>query len=208
MLVIVKVILTLFISFTFAEEKYQPDDEPPDTGYRSAVKYFTKKKPVKVNENSYEVDLSDAEDDMLLSLDTEFFLNNRPSDESLVNDGEWGLNLGLFWDETYFSHGVQVDYLTYGEDEKKISLLGGLIYPRIQTRFPLYIKGHLGLGYFTGDSFGRETLSIDYNLYTGVRFFSGSMLFNIEVGSKNYTKLLRSAYLNSFVLSSGMSIVF
>lgn len=192
------------------EDRYRESDGPPKTGWAEATKFFTKDH--KSVSASVEDDDIDTGGNRLVFLNNAIFVNNNSRD-NLGNQGRWGMTLGLEWDKEIFAQGFYIDYAYYQSknsltDDKKFAVLGGLTFPRLETQFPLYLRGNLGLGYFTGD-FSRSTLTVDYNLYTGFRIFTHSgMLFSLELGSKNYTRLLQQSYLNSFVLNSGLAFVF
>lgn len=194
----------MFFQTAFAEEPYTAETAPPATGWGSAVKYFQKDPDSSVSTSASNWDYASKK--RMFFLDNVFFVSNRET-QPLDTPGQWGLNLGFEWDESIFGEGVYVNYMDY-EEESKFSFLYGFIYPRIQTRFPLYIKANAGLGYFTG-AFNDETLAVDYNLLTGLRFFTKhNVLLNLEFGSKNYTRIFRRSQLNSLVVSSGLAFVF
>lgn len=200
-----KMLLLLVIPLQVsAQEAYKEDDAPPATGWGSALKYF-KKNGDNSSVTSAE-DLGRSPKNRIISLDNTVFVDNNAVRE-LDTPGQWGLNLSLEWDDVILGEGFYIKYADYKE-ETKFSLLYGFFYPRIESRFPLYIKGQLGAGYFTG-AFADTTLAVDYNLFSGVRFFTKrNILFNIEFGSQNYTRIFRRSQLNSFVLSSGLAFAF
>lgn len=188
------------------EEKYSPDQPPPDTGWKSALKFFSKDSS---NSNSTRApsDDSDASYDQYLSLDNTFFLNNERSSD-LEPPGQWGLNLGYVWDHnSWISQGIYVQYSDL-QGDRRYSLLTGFILPGIESEFPIYLKANAGLGYFVGD-FDSDTLTVDYSAAVGLRLFSQSrFLFHLEFGSQNYHRLLKKSYTNSWVLSSGLAFIF
>ncbi len=195
--------------FSQGADRYQEEDGPPETGWQSALKFFQAEGSSKVRRPSTDEDDdgSDASFDQVIFLDNTIFFNNRTGSE-LDSKGVWGLRLGYEWDKSWW-HGYGL-YLQHDEYDlnRKFALLGGLIFPGIQSRVPIYLKANAGMGYFTGE-FGSETLTVDYNLYSGVRIFTRSgMLFNLEFGSKNYSRLLTRSYVNSFVISSGLAFAF
>lgn len=191
-------------------ERYNEADGPPSTGWEQATKFFTRdRKSVSARVGDSDIDTGG---NRLIFIDNVTFVNNSSNDKH-GNEGQWGLSAGLEWDREYVAQGFYIDYSRFDskkneKDDQKFTVLTGLIFPRLETQFPLYLRGALGLGYFTGD-FANDTLTVDYNLYTGFRVFTHSgMLFNIEMGSKNYTRIFQSSYLNSFVLNSGLAFVF
>jgi hypothetical protein len=193
--------------FSTGAEKYQENDEPPETGWKSALKFFQKEGTTKTRRpDSEEDDGSSASYSRVIFLDNTVFFNNREGSK-LDTPGVWGLRLGFEWDRSWYGHGVYIQHDEF-DLQRKFAVLGGFFFPSIESRLPVYLKGQAGVGYFTGD-FGNETLTVDYNLYSGVRVFTRSgLLFNIEVGSKNYSRLFTQSYMNSFVISSGLAFAF
>ncbi len=208
MLVIKFFIFVLMGALGGATERYTQDEPPPETGWKSAVKYFGKTGSVKSKAQQNEVSLeeSDASYGRVLFLDNLVYVDNRQG-SSLDQPGQWAMKLGFEWDKDWFSKGFYIQHSDYDE-ERKFSLLGGLIFPSLASKFPVYLKANVGLGYFVGD-FDNQTLAVEYNAQTGLRFFArNGMLFNIEVGTVNYTRLLTHSYLNSVTLSSGLAYRF
>jgi hypothetical protein len=188
------------------EEKYSPDNPPPDTGWKSALKFFNNGSNNSTRAPASDTN-SDASYDQFLSLDNTIVLNSELS-SSLETEGRWGLNLGYAWDHSrWLSQGIYLQYFDH-QIEKKYSLMTGVILPGIEMQFPLYLKANVGLGYFRGD-FDDETLTVDYSGAVGLRLFSQNrFLFHVEFGSQNYHRLLRKSYTNSWVLSSGLAFIF
>jgi hypothetical protein len=207
-LLVMKLLLCLFFCLPVRaaddDSIYDPQEGPPATGWGSALKYFKKG-----GENSTSTSVnpsSGAGKNRMFSLNNAVFVNNK-ANQALDTPGQWGLNLGVEWDDVVIGQGFYINYDDY-KQASKFSMAYGLFYPRIETHFPLYIKANLGLGYFKGD-FNSDTLAFDYNFFSGVQFFTRhNVLFNIEVGSKNYTRIFTRSQLNSFVLSSGLAVVF
>jgi len=205
-LLLIKFLLLVSLSgFSMGAEKYQEQDEKPETGWKSALKFFQKDGQSKTREPQSD-EVSDASNDRLIFLDNTVFFNSREGSD-LDTRGIWGLRLGFEWDHSWFGHGIYLQHDDY-DQHQKFALLGGFYFPSIESRIPVYLKANAGLGYFTGD-FSSETLTIDYNVYTGVRIFTRrGWLFDLELGSKNYSRMLTRSYANSFVVNSGLAFVF
>lgn len=206
-MLVIKILFCLFFCLPAlaAEDDsvYSPQEGPPATGWGSALKYFKKGED---NSVSTSAKSSNSGKNHMFSLSNTVFVDNNAVHEK-DTPGQWGLNLGIEWDDSVLGEGFYVNYDDY-KKESKYSMAYGLFFPRLESRFPLYVKANLGLGYFTGD-FNNDTLAVDYNLFSGIHFFTRhNVLFNIEVGSKNYTRLFTRSQLNSFVLSSGLAVVF
>lgn len=204
---IIRLIILVSLSWGLVdEEKYSPGEPPPETGWKSALKFFSKDSNTNSTSTTSPSD-SDATYDQYLSLDNTLYFNSERSSQK-ESDGRWGLNLGYVWDHaSWLSQGIYAQYSNLGV-EKRYSLMTGLILPGIETQFPLYLRADVGLGYFAGD-FTNNTLSVDYAAALGLRFFpSHRLLFHLEFGSQNYHRLLVKSYSNSWVLTSGLAFIF
>lgn len=200
------IFITLFSLANLNEEKYSPDTPPPETGWKSALKFFSEDTNRTTASRTSKAD-SDATYDQYLSLDNTLFLNSETSTNEEPR-GQWALNIGYAWDRA--SWVSQALYLQYSDFDlaRRYSLLTGFIFPGIEMEFPLYLKANAGLGYFIGD-FNNSTLTIDYSAAVGLRLFStNQFLFQLEFGSQNYQRLLQKNYANSWVLSSGLAFIF
>lgn len=188
------------------EEKYTEEHKPPTSGWQSAIKYFQKGSGNNTATLETGGEASDTSYDKAIFLDNIIFLHNRPS-TAQDTDGRWGLNLGYEWDGDWMAKGVYLQYHDY-EKEQKYSLLGGIVFPRMQSNWPVYLRLQAGLGYFTG-AFDKATLSVDYNAYAGLRVYSKkNFRLNVEVGSKNYTRIFTGSDLNSVAMSTGFAVAF
>ncbi|MCC6137968.1 MAG: acyloxyacyl hydrolase [Bdellovibrionaceae bacterium] len=195
---------TVFNSSAYAEIRYTEDSSPPALGWESALKFFSRS-PASSNSTS-SGSIGDYGDSAFF-LDQTMFVNN-----TYVSEGQpapkWGLNAGYEWDQSWYGTGIYVNYVNYSLAEK-FSVTSGFYYPRLESGFPLYVRANIGLGYYT-DDIENKGATFDYNAGLGLRFFStsGSWLFNLEVGSRNYTRLLKSQSAESIIVGSGLAITF
>lgn len=184
-----------------AEVRYTEDSRPPALGWESALKFFSRD-PASSSSSSASGDYGDS----AFFLDQTMFVNT-----TYVSEGQpspkWGLNAGYEWDHSWYGTGVYVNYVNYRLAEK-FSVTSGFYYPRLESGFPLYVRANIGFGYYTND-IDNKGATFDYNAGLGLRFFSsGDWLFNLEVGSRNYTRLLKSQSAESIIVSSGLAITF
>lgn len=206
-LLLLKIFFILTLSGAIVdEEKYGPESPPPETGWKSALKFFSKDSN-KTSTTRPSDSGSDATYDQYLSLDNTLVLNSEASSDSEPR-GRFGVHLGYVWDHSsWISQGIYAQYADMQPD-RRYSLLTGLIFPGIETSFPLFLKASAGLGYFVGD-FANDTLTVDYAASVGLRVFSENrFIFQMEFGSQNYHRLLEKRYANSWVLSSGLAFIF
>lgn len=92
---------------------------------------------------------------------------------------------------------LRVDYSTYDlskGDARKLSFLLMFALPDAMSYFPLYFGVGLGPGVFLAQVPDKSSLSLDYQLVVGLRFFNvfGSTGFFIESGIKDHFHLLSS----------------
>jgi hypothetical protein len=85
-----------------------------------------------------------------------------------------------------------------------------LIFPDVATTFPLYFGLGFGPGVFFQQIDNLSTLSFNYELVAGARFFNiiGSTGFFVETGLKNEIHILSQGQFNGFFLSVGALFVF
>lgn len=109
---------------------------------------------------------------------------------------------------------IRLDFQEFdvGGDEKplKFSILPLLTFPEANSRFPLYFGFGVGPGIFFKQTSGESSLSLDYQLVAGARFFdiADNTGFFIESGLKNHLHLLTSGQLNGTFLSAGALFTF
>lgn len=193
--------ISLISSQSFAENRYNESSPPPSVGWESALKFFTPN-----GTNSSSAPSSTGSGDSAFQLGQNYFINNQYVSQG-VPDPRWGLNLGYEWDQSWYGSGIYLNYVDF-EQAQKYSVTGGFYFPSLQSGFPLYFKAHIGLGHYSND-FDSRGMTFDYNASLGFRFYTThNWLFNIEVGSRNHSVVLKSESAESIVLGSGMAITF
>ena len=92
----------------------------------------------------------------------------------------------------------------------KFSILPLIVFPEAGSKFPLYFGAGAGLGVFFKQVDQESSLSLDYQIFMGARFFNvyGSSGFFIETGLKNHLLLLSDGQLNGTYLSLGALFTF
>lgn len=113
--------------------------------------------------------------------------------------GQWVNSMDLLF---------RADYNAYELNEgraSKLSLLPLITFPDASSRFPLYFGGGAGLGVFFKQIPGEESLSFDYQLVAGARFFDLLEGFGVmvETGMKNHVLLLSDGQFNGVFFSIG-----
>ncbi len=203
-------ILGLFLSWDArgSEIRYTEEAPPPATGWESALKFFSRTP----SSNSVSTGYGGSAEvgDSAFFLDQSFYVSNKYLSDG-VPSPRFGFNAGYEWDGDTFGNGIYLNYVTFEKNNlqaEKFSVSGGFYFPRIETGFPLYARANVGLGYFTNDIDNRG-MTFDYNAGVGIRFFSSSAwVFNLEIGSRNHTRLLKSESAQSIIVGSGLAFTF
>ena len=113
--------------------------------------------------------------------------------------GEWKNSMDLFFRADVVSYEV--------DDEKptKLSVMPVVTFPDASSQFPLYFGAGAGLGVFFKQAQDESSLSFDYQVLVGGRFFDVfdqvGLLF--ETGLKNHIHLLSDGQYNGVFLSAG-----
>lgn len=108
---------------------------------------------------------------------------------------------------------IRADLITFHLDEtqlKKMSLLPLIAFPEANSRFPLYFGGGIGLGVFFEQIDKESPISLDYQLFAGIRLFEliGSMGLTFEFGMKNHLHLLSDGQYSGTFASMGFLFTF
>ncbi len=118
--------------------------------------------------------------------------------------GEWYNSMDL---------GIRLDYSEFdvgGETPSKLSFMPLITFPDATSRFPLYFGAGVGLGVFFKQADSKSSLSLDYQLIAGARFFNifENTGFFIEAGLKNHLLILSSGQFNGTFLATGLVFTF
>jgi hypothetical protein len=102
------------------------------------------------------------------------------------------------------------EYNAVEQKQTKFSIMPVIIFPEAGSQFPLYFGAATGLGVFFKQVDQESTLSFDYQLFMGARFFNvaGSTGFFIETGIKNHIHLLSDGQFNGTYLALGALFTF
>lgn len=102
------------------------------------------------------------------------------------------------------------EFAAVEQKQLKFSIMPVVVFPEADSQFPLYFGVGGGLGVFFKQVDQESSLSFDYQLFMGARFFNiaGSTGFFIETGLKNHIHLLSDGQLNGTYLSLGALFTF
>ncbi len=214
--VVTFVLLLGFCGFSWAE--------PPRVGRGAAEKYFENRNPDADEGNYQSAEVSGAigpenhylaihAGKMMSSTSYEWGSVNKQMD---VGDytvgityrvGEWRNSMDL---------SLRLDFISYnlvaaGETKPlKLSILPLITFPDASSKFPLYFGFGLGPGVFFRQAEDEASISLDYQLIAGARFFDvfENAGFFIETGLKNHLQLWNSGQFNGTFLSAGAVFTF
>lgn len=121
--------------------------------------------------------------------------------------GEWRNSMDL---------NLRIDFIQFevdGNGEKKplkMSIIPLVTFPDASSKFPLYFGFGAGPGVFFRQTDNEATLSLDYQLVAGARFFDvfENAGFFLETGLKNHLQLWNSGQFNGTFLTGGAVFTF
>ncbi len=129
--------------------------------------------------------------------------------------GKWGLD--MMYRTTQFSNtidgAIRVSYNEFEVDQaraSKISFMYAITLPDAGSQFPLYFGAAAGPGVFLKQLPDESPLSLDYQLYLGLRLFNimDKTGFYVEGGLKNHLQLTSDGQLNGTFVSAGAVFAF
>ncbi|WP_415062838.1 hypothetical protein [Bdellovibrio sp.] len=206
-----KTFLSLILPLLISSMAFGQDSQPR-VGRGAAARYFQKRDPAQTYQGGAASDhyLALHFGRYMASQSYEWGKNGQEDDVGKNNFGvtyrvgEWqnSMDLNLRLDYSEFEVG--------GEKPTKLSFLPLITFPDASSRFPLYFGAGLGLGVFFKQASGKSSLSLDYQLVAGARFFDifENTGFFIEAGLKNHLLILSSGQLNGTFLSGGLVFTF
>jgi hypothetical protein len=118
--------------------------------------------------------------------------------------GEWTDTMDLL---------LRVDFNSYELIDGrpvKMSVMPLLVFPEVNSKFPLYFGLGLGPGIYFKQISQESALALDYQLIGGVRLFDvfESTGFSLEMGLKNHLHLLSDGQFNGVFAAAGVVFTF
>lgn len=190
----------------------------PTVGRKAAGKYFAKSGEGHESDGGGVLEkTSVSEHHMDISIGK--FLNSQAYEwgqhDKQENLGDWSANVTYRIGEWKNSMdlNIRIDYQEFkvlGQRVNKLSFLPLITFPDAQSQFPLYFGAGIGFGVFLNQLQQESTLSLDYQLVLGARFFNVSQNtgFFIESGLKNHLSILTSGQFNSTFFALGTVFTF
>lgn len=202
-------------------------DEAPRVGRGAAAKYFEKRSPDSQDEENSNSSSSSSSSSgtssahylalhfgkMMGSTSYEWGTAGKQTD---VGDFTAGLTYRVGEWQNSMDLNLRIDFIQYkiaGDGEQKplkMSILPLITFPDAASKFPLYFGFGVGPGVFFRQTDNEASLSLDYQLIAGARFFDvfENAGFFIETGLKNHLQLWNSGQFNGTFLSGGAVFTF
>lgn len=190
----------------------------PKVGRRAAARYFQSESSGNEHEIANQkvassVEPLSAEDHFLA-----FGFSNYVSSDAYkwgqggkeVDVGKWGLDMmyriGQF--SNVIDQGIRISYNEFEAVSKrasKLSFMYGLTLPDAGSQFPLYFGAAMGPGVFLNQLENESSLTLDYQMYLGLRLFNifEKTGFYVEGGLRNHLQLTSDGQLNGSYISAG-----
>jgi hypothetical protein len=195
----------------------QPNGQP-QVGRKAAEKYMAPRETQVAGETAAR-HAAGTSGDHYLAIHVGFFLSDIAykwgAPEKQENVGKWNFGLTYRVGEWVNSMdlAVRFDLLSYGLDEgraNKMSFMPVVTFPDANSKFPLYFGAGAGLGVFLNQVPSEGSLSLDYQLFGGLRFFEviENTGFFVEGGIKNHLHLLSDGQHNGTFAAVGTVFTF
>ncbi len=220
-------LLLPFVLFTFLSNSTQAAGAPR-VGRNAAAKYFggDSRNPSNEPEQPYRGDRRAEPSTIEPISDDSRFLTFGASTYVASDSYKWGIDtqkdVGKWGvDMTYrlgvirysFDEAMRISYNEFevtGVDNQlkrasKMSFLYTLILPDAGTKFPLYFGAGVGPGIFFKQLENESVLSMDYQLFLGLRIFNlfDNAGFYVEGGLKNHLQILSDGQVNGSYVGVG-----
>lgn len=144
-----------------------------------------------------------------LSIFTKSEAYNWGSNNKEQNIGKLGLDMTYTLSQSnYVDYALRVSYTEYvplNQKANKMSFMYAATLPDASSKFPLYFGAAAGPGIFFTQLSNESSLTLDYQLFLGLRIFNlfDNTGFYLEGGMKNHLQLTSDGQLNGTYLSAG-----
>lgn len=132
-----------------------------------------------------------------------------------TNAAKWGLDMSykLSSYNSLLDYSLRASYQEYepaGKKASKLIFMYGVTLPDANSRFPLYFGAALGGGVFLTQIPNESPVTLDYQIYLGMRLFDvfERTGFYLEGGLKNHLQLTADGQLNGTYVSTGAVFTF
>lgn len=128
---------------------------------------------------------------------------------------KWGVDLSyrMLEQEYLFDQSLRLSYNEFeviSQKTTKLSFMYMITFPEATSKFPLYFGGSAGFGVFMQQLKDESALTLDYQLFLGLRIFNvfDSVGLYVEGGLRNHLQLTSDGQLNGTFLSLGTVFTF
>lgn len=217
--------VTFALGFNLAASAQMvPVDGTETTGKAKAQQYFQQRKS-----SAGKSDRAPASDSggssssgaspHFLSLHIGFYLDDQaykwgqPASQNDVAQ----LNLGVTYKLGEWTNAadfmIRSEYSAYslaGGTARKLDFLAMLMFPDVNSKFPLYFGIGVGPGFYLKQLADQSAMSLDYQVVGGARFLNviDSLGFFVEFGLKNDIQLFSEGQFNGLFLGAGTAWMF
>lgn len=191
----------------------------PKVGRDAAAKYFQKHSDSDANIPRYvasDMGISSGERYLMFGFSTytksDSYSWGPINKESDV--GKWGVDMSYRLDTSHLiDYSLKVSYTEYSpanQKANKLSFMYAVTLPDASSQFPLYFGAAAGPGVFLTQLGGESPVSLDYQLYLGLRIFNlfDNSGFYVEGGLKNHLQLTSDGQLNGTYIAAGAIFTF
>ena len=190
----------------------------PKVGRTAAAKYFQKNTDAPAVERTMASEVLSA-DDRFLGLGVSSYTKSEAHQWGTSNREDSIGKLGIDLTYRLSSYNNLLDYslkVSYNEYEpalqkaSKLSFLYAVTLPDAGSRFPLYFGAAAGAGVFFSQLSGESPVTLDYQLFLGLRLFDlfDKMGLYVEGGLKNHVQLTSDGQLNGTYVGAGAIFTF
>jgi hypothetical protein len=192
----------------------------PKVGRAAAAKYFQKNADDVSSKGSRYMasDSGISSEERCMTVGLSLFTKSETFNWGKINKeedaGKYGFDMLYRLDQTnYVDYSLKVAYTEYvvqSQRASKMSFMYAATLPDAGSKFPLYFGASAGPGVFFTQLKDESSLTLDYQLYLGLRIFNlfGSTGFYVEGGMKNHLQLTSDGQLNGTYISAGAVFTF
>lgn len=194
--------------------------DAPKVGRAAAAKYFQQNPKQNADYGRYVAqDGGLAAGDRFLAIGASLYTHSETYQWGPINKeedaGKWGVDLTyrLSSYNDLLDYSLRVSYNEYepvNQRANKLSFLYAVTFPDATSQFPLYFGAAAGPGVFLTQIPDESALSLDYQLFMGLRIFNlfESSGFYLEGGMKNHLQLTSDGQLNGTYIAAGAIFTF
>jgi hypothetical protein len=190
----------------------------PKVGRAAAAKYFQKGGSDDIKPSrSMASEEGLSSDERFLTFGASYFTSSDSYNWGVgqeENVGKAGLDMSYrLSSSNNLDYALRVAYTEYtpaNQRANKLSFLYAASLPDAGSKFPLYFGAAAGPGVFFTQLSGESSVTLDYQLYLGLRLFNvfEKTGFYVEGGLKNHLQLTSDGQLNGTYVSGGAVFTF